>query len=253
MGSNSQEHRQYQGSYLHINGLYNFRIIFVPANVTIKQQTGFFQKDLTTCAYLLIFRLMENTDLALLRAAIQRFVSLGDDEWEMLAPHVSYREVPRGGKWISEGEREKDIGLVLSGNMRHYYTRDGEEKTTYFYFENHIISSYISAVTGAPSLLTIEALTDSRLLVFPYQQLRTLFDQSPTWERFGRLVAEYLAFGLEERMVGLLILSPEERYLELLQGNKKKIIERIPQHYIANYLGITPVSLSRIRKRLLDK
>lgn len=75
----------------------------------------------------------------------------------------------------------------------------------------------------------------------------------PKWERFGRLVAEYLAIGLEERMAGLLILSPEERYLELLESNKQKIVERIPQHYIANYLGITPVSLSRIRKRVIKK
>ncbi|MFN8321973.1 MAG: hypothetical protein U0T74_04895 [Chitinophagales bacterium] len=58
---------------------------------------------------------------------------------------------------------------------------------------------------------------------------------------------------MEERMVGLLTLSPEERYEQLLQSNKKKIIERIPQHLIANYLGITPVSLSRIRARLLKK
>ena len=58
---------------------------------------------------------------------------------------------------------------------------------------------------------------------------------------------------MEERMVGLIMLSPEERYIQLLESNKQKIIERIPQHYIANYLGITPVSLSRIRKRLLEK
>jgi CRP-like cAMP-binding protein len=137
--------------------------------------------------------------------------------------------------------------------MRHYYTRDGEEKTTYFYFENHLVSSYFSAITGKPSELTIEALTDSRLLTFPYAHLKSLYDQSPKWERFGRLLAEYVAMGLEERMAGLLMMSPEERYLQLLQGNKQKIIERIPQHYIANYLGITPVSLSRIRKRLGEK
>jgi len=196
---------------------------------------------------------MELQHLQALRTAIQRFVPLTDDEWTLLTPHLRYRSVSRGEKWINEGEKEQDIGFVLEGNMRHYYTRDGEEKTTYFYFENHLVGSYISAVTGRPSLLTIEALTDSHLVVFPYQHLKSLYDQSPRWERFGRLLAEYLAFGLEERMAGLLMLSPEERYLELLQGNKHKIIERIPQHYIANYLGITPVSLSRIRKRLLEK
>ena len=73
------------------------------------------------------------------------------------------------------------------------------------------------------------------------------------WQRFGRMIAEYLGIGLEERMVSLLIETPEERYINLLRSNKKKIIERIPQHYIANYLGITPVSMSRIRKRILKK
>jgi CRP-like cAMP-binding protein len=71
------------------------------------------------------------------------------------------------------------------------------------------------------------------------------------WQKFGRLIAEYLGIGLEERMVSLLLQSPEERYVDLLNSNKKKIIERIPQHYIANYLGITAVSMSRIRNRIL--
>jgi hypothetical protein len=54
-------------------------------------------------------------------------------------------------------------------------------------------------------------------------------------------------------MTGLLMLSPEERYLQLIEGNKTKIVERIPQHYISSYLGITPVSLSRIRNRIIKK
>lgn len=115
------------------------------------------------------------------------------------------------------------------------------------------MTSYISCITGKPSELTIEALSDCQLIVFPYSIFKTLFEKSNNWQKFGRLIAEYIAIGLEERMVGLLMLSPEERYLQLVSGNKKKIIERIPHHYIANYLGITPVSLSRIRKRILKK
>jgi CRP-like cAMP-binding protein len=196
---------------------------------------------------------MEAKDLHTLRAAIERLIPLTNEEWELLTPDLRYRSLERGETWISEGQKEKDFGIVLEGNMRHYYTRDGEEKTTYFYFENHLVGSYFSAITATPSPLTIEALTDCRLLAFSYTHLKSLFDLSQKWERFGRLMAEYVAMGLEERMAGLLMLSPEERYLQLLEGNKQKIIERIPQHYIANYLGITPVSLSRIRKRLLEK
>jgi hypothetical protein len=92
--------------------------------------------------------------------------------------------------------------LVLNGNMRHYYIHHGEEKTTYFYFENHLVSSYFSALSGQPSRLTIEALTDCDLLIFPLKLLVSLYDRSHVWERFGRKLAEYLATGLEECMAG---------------------------------------------------
>ena len=188
-----------------------------------------------------------------LRAAIHRFLKLDDAEWAMLVPCLEQRQLAKHGHFATEGRLAHDVGFVLDGNMRHYYTRDGEEKTTYFYFEGHFVSSYISCLTGKPSELTIEALTDCILIVFKYKDLQKLYDLSHKWERFGRLLSEYLAIGLEERMVGLLMLSPEERYLQLLESNKQKIIERIPQHYVASYLGVTPVSLSRIRARLLKK
>lgn len=185
-----------------------------------------------------------------LRQAIERFVTLNDEEWEMLVPFLSIQHLKKHQNFALEGEKSSTIGFVLSGELRHFYTQDGEEKTTYFYFENHFVTSYISCITQQPSLITIEALSDCELVVFPYVELVQLFEKSNTWQKFGRLIAEYLAMGLEERMFGLLMQSPEERYQALLKGNKTKIIERIPQHYIANYLGVTPVSLSRIRKRI---
>ena len=188
-----------------------------------------------------------------LRYQLERFVKFNDEDWELLTPHLVERNLEKDEYFAREGKTAKDIGFVIQGDLRQFYTQDGEEKTTYFYFENHLMSSYFSCITGKPSELTIQALTDCRLITFPYEVLRRLFGKSHAWERFGRLIAEYIAIGLEERMVGLLTLSPEERYLQLLHGNKKKILERIPQQYIANYLGITPVSLSRIRKRVSDR
>lgn len=196
---------------------------------------------------------MDANHVAMLRTAINNLVQLTDQDWELLVPHLTYRHLNKGEYWIAEGKKEQQIGFVLRGNMRHYYTHDGEEKTTYFYFENHLVSSYFSALSGQPSQLTIEALSECQLIIFPYKVLVSLYDSSHLWERFGRKLAEYLALGLEERMAGLLILTPEARYLQLLQEHKKKIIERIPQHLIANYLGITPVSLSRIRGRISSK
>lgn len=188
-----------------------------------------------------------------LRDSIEKFIKLTDKEWQMLVPFLEIKRVKKHEYFSTEGKIANEVGFVLEGMLRHFYTKEGEEKTTYFYFENHFVSSYISCITKQPSLLTIEALSDCTIIVFPYDKIYGLFEKSMTWQQFGRLLAEYLAIGLEERMVGLLILSPEERYVELLKGNKKKIMERIPQHYIANYLGITAVSMSRIRNRVLKK
>lgn len=188
-----------------------------------------------------------------LRNTIEKFVPLTDREWELLLPHLEIRTLRKHELFAEVGVVAGEIGLVVEGMLRHYYINDGTERTTYFYFEHHLVASYFSCIHQQPSLLAIEALSDCTLIVFPYQVLQQLFEKEITWQKFGRLLAEYLAAGLEERMVGLLMLSPEERYMELIRGNKIKIIERIPQHYIANYLGLTPVSLSRIRNRVMKK
>lgn len=189
----------------------------------------------------------------LIRNYIDKFTKLSDADWQLLLPHLTERTLPKNTLFAKEGKICKEIGFVLGGNMRHYYSKDGEEKTTYFYFENSFVTDYISCITGKPGSISIEAMTETTLIVFSYSALQGLYKQSHAWEKFGRLIAEYLAIGLEERMVGLLMLSPEERYHQLLSSNKQKIIERIPQHHIANYLGITPVSLSRIRNRAAKK
>jgi CRP-like cAMP-binding protein len=171
----------------------------------------------------------------------------------LLVPYLELRTIKKNALFAEEGKMGREVGMILEGCMRHYYTKDGEEKSTYFYFENALVGAYLSCITGKPSQISIDALADTKLIVFPYKRLAELFDANKTWERFGRLVAEWALIGTEERMAGLLMQSPEERYNQLLEGNKQKIIERIPQHLIANYLGITPVSLSRIRNRVTKK
>jgi len=169
-----------------------------------------------------------------LRSALRRFADFTDAELDMLTPHISERALPKGAVLAREGAVSREVGFVRAGALRHYYTKDGMERTTYFYFEGHRVGAYISCITGQPSQLTIEALTDCQLLTFPYRALADLFSRSHRWEEFGRRLAEYLAIGLEERMVTLLMLSPEERYHHLLRSNREKILARIPQHFIAN-------------------
>jgi len=199
-----------------------------------------------------------------LRNNIEGIVKLTDLEWNLLVPHLKIRKLKKNELFVEIGKTYNEMGFVLKGVLRHYYLKEGEEKTTSFYFENNIVAAYFSCITNQPSKLAIEALSNCELIVFPYNVLLGLYKKNKTWHEFGRLLAEYIVLSMEERMVGLLIYSPEERYQKLierneeryrkiLKGNKTKIIENIPQRYIADYLGITPVSLSRIRNRVSKK
>ncbi|HEX8330070.1 MAG TPA: Crp/Fnr family transcriptional regulator [Hymenobacter sp.] len=187
-----------------------------------------------------------------LRAYLHRFVpSMTDADWQPLAEALRPRHLKRGEHFVKEGENVPTLALLLNGSCRLYYSRsDGEEFTTYFFFENHLLGDYPGCLTGQPSQLNIQALTDTELVVFDYAVLRRLYDERPVYERFARLVAEYHLLGTDARLVEQLLLSPEERYRALLTSGKTKILERIPQHLVANYLGIKPVSLSRIRGRV---
>jgi CRP-like cAMP-binding protein len=192
-------------------------------------------------------------DFTPLRRQIEQFVPLTDADWAMLEPHLRIETIRKHQLFAEEGAQADQIALVLEGAFRQFYTKDGQERTTYFFFENHFLSAYVSCISRKPSLITIEALSDGQYISFSYRHLVALMDVSLTWQKFGRLVGEYVLRGLEERMAGLLMDSPEERYLALLESSRRKIIDRVPQHYVANYLGITPVSLSRIRNRIMSK
>lgn len=186
------------------------------------------------------------------RAYLHRFIpSLSDAAWVALETALRPCHLTRGAHFVAAGQRRPEVALLLHGACRMYYLlADGDERTTYFFFENHLLADYPGCLTGQASQLSIQALTDCDLVVFDYAVLRRLYDEWPIYERFGRLLAEYHLLGTDARLVEQLTLSPEARYRALLSSGKTKIMARIPQHLVANYLGVTPVSLSRIRARV---
>ena len=187
-----------------------------------------------------------------LRHYLTRFVELTDLEWEALEKHLIVKTISKKGFVIQQGQTANEIGFLLSGSCRLFYEKDGDEKTTYFFFENNLVGGYLSCLTGQPSTLSIQALEDCELICFNYTVLTALYQQFPAYQLFGRKLAKYLFMGLDVRLAELLTLSPEERYLKFIgTPAKRKIIERIPQQYVASYLGVTPVSLSRIRRRII--
>ncbi|WP_437855285.1 Crp/Fnr family transcriptional regulator [Sorangium sp. So ce363] len=155
----------------------------------------------------------------------------------------------RGELMTRAGERPRDFGLVLSGLVRKFYvTPRGRDVTRGFAMEGELVGAYAALLGRCASQLSVQALEDSRVLVVEFEAFERLYDRHPSWNTLGRRVAEALFVEREQRAAELLTLSAEQRY-EALLARSPALVERVPQYQIASYLGITPVSLSRIRAR----
>jgi CRP-like cAMP-binding protein len=150
---------------------------------------------------------------------------------------------------LREGEPAQKIFIVNKGCLRQWQSHEGKEITFQFFFEGQAVASIESLRTGKPSGFNIEALEDSTLLVLSKKNFEILFKEVPEIKEFFAELAYRRFMHYARLYLSFLKNSPVDRYKELLE-NEPRIIQRVPQHYIASYLGITPVSLSRIRNKI---
>lgn len=162
----------------------------------------------------------------------------------------SFREVPAGTILLSAGEPATKLFFVIKGCLRTYFIKDnGTEITSQFFLENQMVSSFESAMTSAPSRSYIEAIEDSELAHIPVKNLtKIIIECESVRNYFNRFIMARLIFYMNQH-ASFILDSPEKRYIKLVRENPE-IVSRVPQQYIASYLGITPVSLSRIKSRL---
>lgn len=144
------------------------------------------------------------------------------------------------------GQKCRTIYFVKEGLARIFYLKDGIEVTEYFAFENDLIIRAESLFKDKPSTKAIQALENTIFIGFPAEQLFSLFDQFSEIERLFRKIIEQAYVNTVIRMEAIQFHSAEERYAQLL-AEKPNLIQRISLKHIASYLGITQVSLSRIR------
>ena len=185
----------------------------------------------------------------LFRQAMLQMIRFEPHELQLLGDCLEYLEFPRRAIIHDIGHVWRHTFFIEEGCLRYYHLVNGEEVTGQFFFEGSWFSDYESFISGEPSRLCVQALEKTKLSVMSKKNIYRLYDEIPRFERLGRLMAERAFIGLRMRTQTLTHLNPEERYLRLLKI-RPKVIERIPQHYIASFLGIKPQSLSRIRKRL---
>ncbi|MEJ8819060.1 Crp/Fnr family transcriptional regulator [Lacibacter sp. H407] len=180
-----------------------------------------------------------------------KLINLDKSETSHFISKLQIKQFQKKEIVLKEGAICKFSFFINKGCFRYFYNINGTENTGQFFFENSWYTDYDSYLSGKPSKQTIETLEKSEIILLAKSDLQQLFHDIPKFEKFGRIMAENAFLGLRNRNEMLTNQTAEERYLNLIK-ERPKVFERVPQHYIASYLGIKPPSLSRIRKRIVE-
>ena len=182
-----------------------------------------------------------------LQKFFKSLVNFTDEELATVWHFFYTKKIKKGEFMYVPNEVATEVGFLLKGVFRIYFLINEKESTRFLSSEGVMVTSAPSFSTQTPCIEYVEALENSELIMFSYQSLQKMYEISPKWERFVRLLAEYAYNHQQKRIYSLIALTAHQRYEEFTKDHPD-LVQRVPQYIIANYLGISPETLSRIRK-----
>lgn len=177
-------------------------------------------------------------------------VPITGQEEETIKNFLSPKKLRKKQYLLQEGDVCKTIAFVEKGALRAYSMDEtGNENIIQFALEGWTISDLYSFLTGEPATYTIDALEDSELVLISKPAHEELLKTMPAYETYTRLQITGAYLAMQKRLTSVLSLSSEERYANLT-STYPDIVQRVPQHMIASYMGLKPETLSRVRKKI---
>ncbi|AZB34042.1 Crp/Fnr family transcriptional regulator [Chryseobacterium bernardetii] len=188
-----------------------------------------------------------------LQKHIREYVDISDEKLEKYCSAFTLRKIKKKEFLLTEGSVCEFEGFIVKGCFKVFHTdRNADEQILYFGIENWWISDIDSFVNRIPSKLTIQALEDSEILLISKENKEKLYQEMPEVEKLMRLKFQRSIIALQRRILDNLSKSSEERYIEFLQ-DYPQTAHRLTNIQIAAYLGVTPESLSRVRRKIVKK
>lgn len=195
----------------------------------------------------------ERTLYSLFKAKVySMFPNINREEYLAFEEIFTPATYPRKTILCKSGRVATELYFVNNGSLRLFYETEGIERTLFFAFENQFTGPCRSFMLDEPNHQIFETLEKCELLVVKKRPFIDALDKFPRLALLRSMIAEENLFITESVVSFLLLNSPEERYINLINHNPE-ILKRVPQYQIASYLGISPISLSRIRKRLITR
>lgn len=183
---------------------------------------------------------------------IKLYASLDDDEIELLRQNVDKKVFTKNEIIFTEGKISNEIYFVTKGCVRLFYNVDGTDKTAFFYTEGQFICAGESYTFHIPARENYQAIEQSEIYVFSQPKIDLLLKEAPKFEIIARIATENELITCQKVIASFVTKSAEERYLDLLK-TQGELLQRVPQQYIASFLGVSPETLSRIKARVILK
>jgi CRP-like cAMP-binding protein len=180
-------------------------------------------------------------------------VPITQEEQDIIRSYLTPKKLRKKQYLLQEGDVCKMIAFVEKGALRSYSVDDkGNEHIIQFAIEGWTISDLYSFMTGEPATYNIDALEDSELVLISKSAQEDILKRCPKYETYTRLQITGAYLAMQKRLTSLISLPLEERYTNFI-NLYPNIVQRVPQHMIASYMGLKPETLSRLRKKLAEK
>jgi CRP-like cAMP-binding protein len=180
-------------------------------------------------------------------------VPLTTEEQEKIKTYLTPKKLRKKQYLLQEGDVCKYIAFVEKGALKSYVIDEaGTERITQFALEGWTIADLYSFLTGEPATYNIDAIEDAELILISKAAHEELLLKVPKYETYNRLQITGAYIALQRRLTSIISLPIEERYKNLT-ALYPTIVQRVPQHMIASYMGLTPETLSRVRSRVIGK
>lgn len=186
-----------------------------------------------------------------LKKFITKYVTITDVVLDDIVNKFKHKVVKKNDYLLKQGSICKDLIFVQKGCLRLYFIKDDIEISVWFAFPQSSAIEIYSFISENPSNYFLQAIEDSEILYLPKTELKKLYTYHPLMQEMMRKFWEDVIINLISRFTALQTDSSEKRYLDLL--NKPDYFKSIPQKYLASFIGVTPTSLSRIRKQIIKK
>lgn len=179
-------------------------------------------------------------------------VPLSDPELELIDTYFEEKTLKKKEFLQQDNKVCNFIAFIAIGSIRHFHIKDGVERTCDISFDNSWVTDFQSFNDDTIGKMNLQAMENSTVFIIRKQNLFKLYRECNSYETFGRIMAEQVAQRATEIAMSLSSEKPEERFSNLLK-KQPDLFQRVPQKHIANFLGISPESLSRIRNRIYLK